>query len=231
MGSMELPEILARMQLTLIPTPANGVVYNGFPPENFHHSRTASWFYCPFFLQAANRGVPVLNLHIPQEFTQRYNELLHRAGSSRLLPTLGQLFQTFDAPMHISTALQNALLAHIDQTFGQEMELLLAEIFMQFAPQQYWDIQLHPSLTLLLPSVQFPQPHLSLPLRMTQLPMTHKCCGRCLPRRIWTRTLQATEQLLYHSGTTHRSRQLRPCRQHLGPGRDSLAAPRRHLSS
>jgi len=43
--------------------------------------------------------------------------------------------------MHISTALQNALLAHIDQTFGQEMELLLAEIFMQFAPQQYWDMQ------------------------------------------------------------------------------------------
>ena len=141
MHSMELSDISSRLQLTTIPTQANGVIYNGFPPENFHHSRTASWFYCPFFLQAANQGVPVLNLHIPQEFTQRYNELLHRAGSSRLLPTLGQLFQTFDAPMHISTALQNALLAHIDQTFGQEMELLLAEIFMQFAPQQYWDMQ------------------------------------------------------------------------------------------
>ena len=49
MQSMELPHILARMQLTLIPTPANGVVYNGFPPELFHDSRTASWFIACFF--------------------------------------------------------------------------------------------------------------------------------------------------------------------------------------
>ena len=43
--------------------------------------------------------------------------------------------------MHIPTELQNSLLAHIQNNFGQELELFIAEIFMEFAPQQYWDAQ------------------------------------------------------------------------------------------
>ena len=80
-------------------------------------------------------------LHVPPEFAQRYNELIQRARTSQALPTLGQLFQTFDAAMHIPTDLQNSLLAHIQNNFGQELELFLAEIFMEFAPQQYWNAQ------------------------------------------------------------------------------------------
>jgi len=99
----------------------------------------------PFFLQAANNGIPVIDLHIPPVFSQRYDDLLQRARDSGILPTLGQLFQTFDAAMHIPTDLQNSLLAHIPHNFGQELELLLAEIFMDFAPQQYWDRQQIPT--------------------------------------------------------------------------------------
>ena len=76
----------------------------------------------------------MINLYIPQVFAQSYEELLRRATESRLVPLLGQLFQSFDATMHIPTRLQNSLLANIHNDFGQEMELFLAEIFMQFAP-------------------------------------------------------------------------------------------------
>ena len=47
--------------------------------------------------------------------------------------------------MHIPTRLQNSLLASIHNDFGQEMELFLAEIFMQFAPQHSWDRQTIPT--------------------------------------------------------------------------------------
>ena len=145
LDDLPLHDILTRLQLAEIPTRANGVFYTGFPPEGFHDSRTALWFYCPFFLQAANQRIPVFNLHIPPEFAQRNEDFVHRAIDSRLVPTLGQLFQTFDAPMYIPTDVQNSLLAHIHSDFGQEMELLLAQFFMQFAPQQYWDRQTIPT--------------------------------------------------------------------------------------
>ena len=107
MEDLSLPDLLARMRPSSVPARTSGVVYTGFPPENLHESRTASWFYCPFFLQAANAGIPVIDLHVPPEFTQKYDELMQRAIDSRLLPTLSQLFQTFDAPMYIHTQLQN----------------------------------------------------------------------------------------------------------------------------
>ena len=63
MDDLTLSELLVRMRITSVPARCNGVVYSGFPPEGFHEARTASWFSCPFFLQAANNGIPVINLH------------------------------------------------------------------------------------------------------------------------------------------------------------------------
>ena len=99
-----------------------------------------------FFLQELCQLLdPSHQLTYPTRIHQRNNDLLHCAIDSQLLPTLGKFFQTFDAPMHIPTELQNLLLAHIHQTFRQEMELFLVEMFMQFAPWQYWDRQgMHP---------------------------------------------------------------------------------------
>ena len=71
----------------------------------------------------------------------RYNDFLRRAIESRLVPSLGQLFQSFDATMHIPTRLQSSLLASKQNDFGQEIELFLTEMSVQFAPQQYWDRQ------------------------------------------------------------------------------------------
>ena len=98
----------------------------GFPAEGFHNSRTASWFYSPFFLQAANQGAAVIDLHIRLVLQQQFHNLMLRA-------------------IAIPTIIQNSLFAQIDQTFGQEMELSFSQFFWQFAPQEYWDRQSIPT--------------------------------------------------------------------------------------
>ena len=45
MDDLPLSDILIRMRLSAIPTQCNGLIYTGFPPEGFHDSRTALWFY------------------------------------------------------------------------------------------------------------------------------------------------------------------------------------------
>ena len=47
-------------------------------------------------LQAANNGIPVIDLMMPEDLQIPYDQIMHRLRRSPALPSLGDLFQMFD---------------------------------------------------------------------------------------------------------------------------------------
>ena len=73
----------------------------------------------------------------PDFQTTYYAFVLHRRNSP-LFPSLPTLFQLFESPFHIPRLLQVAILREADLTVGQEWELFINKIFVQYATVSHW---------------------------------------------------------------------------------------------
>ena len=139
---MDLQDLLRLMRTNLPVSNAMGLAYDRFPPVGFENHYTQSWIYVPLILQAANGGVPVIDLHIPPDVLENYNQFVQRLQASNTLPPLPRLFQMFDSPFHIPSQLQIAILREADPTIGQEWDLFINGIYRQFASDSYWAAEL-----------------------------------------------------------------------------------------
>ena len=83
-GSYHLVPQISQMQLPdLLHLPlrrVNGVVYDGFPPIGFEQDGTYSWIYMPLIFQAANRGMPVIDLFLPEDLQPTFDDFARRFG-------------------------------------------------------------------------------------------------------------------------------------------------------
>ena len=115
----------------------NGVVYDRFPPSGFEQHHTMSWIYMPLILQAANNGIPVIDMTLPADLQAILDGFVGRLHNSPSFPQLGVLYQMFDQPYHLPSLIQNAILAEADSTLGTEFEEFIHQIYISWASDEY----------------------------------------------------------------------------------------------
>ena len=89
-------------------------------------------------LQAANNGIRVMDLTLPEDLQLIFDGFVGRLRNSPSLPRLGELYEMFDQPYHLPSLIQNAILAGVDSTLGTEFAEFIHQMYISWASDEYW---------------------------------------------------------------------------------------------
>ena len=84
--------------------------------------------YMPLILQAANRGIPVIDIHIPQQHTATWDRWLQMLSDHQDFLPLEQFFSLFDQPFHLSALHQNIIINDASPLMGQEIQEFIGSL-------------------------------------------------------------------------------------------------------
>ena len=82
LSDMRLPDLHRLMRTVTSILNVNGVVYGRFPPSGFEQHHTMSWIYMPLILQAANDGIPVIDMTLPADLQTIFDGFVGRLRNS-----------------------------------------------------------------------------------------------------------------------------------------------------
>ena len=80
----------------------------------------------PLILQAANQGWPVIDIHIPPHYMDRWLLWVQTLSSHPDFLQLGQIFALSDSPFHLSAQDQNTIINTASPLLGQEIQEFIA---------------------------------------------------------------------------------------------------------
>ena len=140
-----LQDYLHSQGIQYVPSQLFGVDFSSFPPQGFHLQQTYSWLYMPLILQAANRGIPVININITPQHQNIWDRWVQVLMSHSDLPPLQQLIPIFDGLLHLSANDQNIIISSASSLLGQEVQEFIGSLLALHNRQSHLGTPQHSS--------------------------------------------------------------------------------------
>ena len=94
----------------------------------------------PLILQAANRGIPVININITPQHQTIWDRWVQVLMSHSDLPPLQQFILIFDGLLHLSANDQKIIISNASSLLGQEVQESIGSLFASHNRQsQIWE--------------------------------------------------------------------------------------------